>query len=251
MINVILSDEHEDYINAVAQELNQYEEISINDVVYNPVDTIKTLERYDPDIVILDHMNLEGQGLRLVREIQKRAQSHIVVISDIEDDTFVTSLVNNGVAYYLVKPFQVDDLVRRIKYVNQYCIDIFNYIFVPDRERFQQIIVYHLNKIGIPPNFKGHHYLIDAILLVNQDNSWLNGITRRLYPIIARNHHTNPALVERSMRYAIDKAWATGRVSDLEELFPYTIDPDKGKPTNSAFIAKMADIINFDLNKND
>lgn len=247
----MLSDEHEDYINGVAEGLNQYDEIVISGIAYNPADTIRIVERHNPDIVILDYMNLDDQGMRLVKDVSSRAQSHIIVISDIEDDSFVADLVSSGVAYYLLKPFQIADLAKRIEYVNQYHVNIFNYIFVPDREEIQQTIVNHLNKIGIPSNFKGHHYLIDAIILVIQDNSWVNGITKRLYPLIAKNRRTTPSLVERSIRYAIDKAWVTGRLSDLEELFPYTIDPDKGKPTNSAFIAKLADIISYDLNIND
>lgn len=246
MIKVVVGDENPKYIELISRELKHELEISVLGTASNPNELIKIIGQEQPDIVVLDFMHPVETGISVVQRIlKKQPLTQILVISDIENDQFVGELPIIGVAYYMIKPFQVLDLIERLKFIHNYYSSMLDLFYIRDRRAIQQFLVNCFAELGIPPNYKGHRYLMDAILLVSQDDSWLNGITKRLYPAVARGNRTTASHVERSIRYAIDTAWAKGDFNQLQKLFPYAIDPARGKPTNAAFIAKMADIINL------
>ncbi|NMB39134.1 MAG: response regulator [Firmicutes bacterium] len=245
MINIILGDDNITYTSDIVTNLNKQTDINLKGFANNVEDFMGKVEQDPPEIAVLDFMDPIEKGLRLIDRILREYQLSVIVISDVDDDNFVAALRDIGVAYYLMKPFSWETLVQRIKYVHEYHENMFNLFYVHDRRLIQQFLIDYFSALGIPPYLKGHRYLLDAVMLVSQDNSWLNGITKRLYPAVARCNRTSASHVERTIRYAIDTAWSKGDFAQLQQLFPYTIDPEKGKPTNSAFIAKMADIINF------
>ena len=98
-----------------------------------------------------------------------------------------------------------------------------------------------IHEIGVPAHIKGYQYLREAIMLSVNNNEMLNSITKLLYPTIAKKYETTPSRVERAIRHAIEVAWSRGRMETLDSLFGYTINTGKGKPTNSEFIAMIAD----------
>ena len=100
-----------------------------------------------------------------------------------------------------------------------------------------------IHEIGVPAHIKGYQYLRAAIMMSVKDTEMLNSITKLLYPSIAKEYETTPSRVERAIRHAIEVAWSRGKMETLEELFGYTINTGKGKPTNSEFIALIADKI--------
>ena len=106
-----------------------------------------------------------------------------------------------------------------------------------------------IHEIGVPAHIKGYHYLRDAIMMAVEDMNMLNSITKILYPTIAKNHQTTPSRVERAIRHAIEVAWSRGKMDTIDELFGYTVSVGKGKPTNSEFIALIADKIRLDYKK--
>ena len=106
-----------------------------------------------------------------------------------------------------------------------------------------------IHEIGVPAHIKGYQYLRDAIMMAVEDMSMLNSITKILYPTIAKNHQTTPSRVERAIRHAIEVAWSRGKMDTIDELFGYTVSVGKGKPTNSEFIALIADKIRLDYKK--
>ena len=103
-----------------------------------------------------------------------------------------------------------------------------------------------IHEVGVPAHIKGYQYLRDAIIMSIQDMELLNSITKILYPTIAKKHHTTSSRVERAIRHAIEVAWSRGKMETIDELFGYTINNGKGKPTNSEFIALIADRIRLD-----
>ena len=107
-----------------------------------------------------------------------------------------------------------------------------------------------IHEIGVPAHIKGYQYLRDAIILSVNDMEMLNSITKVLYPTIAKRHQTTPSRVERAIRHAIEVAWSRGKVDTIEELFGYTVSDRKGKPTNSEFIALLADKIRLEYKMN-
>ena len=106
-----------------------------------------------------------------------------------------------------------------------------------------------IHEIGVPAHIKGYQYLRDAIMMAVEDMNMLNSITKILYPTIAKNHKTTPSRVERAIRHAIEVAWSRGKMDTIDELFGYTVSVGKGKPTNSEFIALIADKIRLDYKK--
>lgn len=245
MIKVALRDDDQEFCSLLLGELNHEPEIS---TLTTGTDQgfLNLIVENQPDVAVLDCMQPVDRGMGIIEKIMKlQPAAQVLAMSDIEDDQFVNQLRELGTAYYLIKPFHPKTLIDRIKYVHYYNSNRFNPLFGRKRGPIQQFLVGYLAKLGIPPTYKGHRYLLDAILLASQDHSWLDGITKKLYPAVARSHRTKASHVERSIRYAIDTAWTKGDLDQLHRLFPYAIDPARGKPTNSAFIAKMADIINM------
>jgi len=247
VIKIVVGDQdHSTYIDQLISAIEQEKDILLSGVTTQYHDVYQLIAQKQPDIVILDFMDPVEHGLELVSQVLQQYQPiQVLVVSAIEEDDFVAQLRDLGVAYYLIKPFFIPELLDRIRYIDQYYHYGLSQFYIRDRRSIQQFLTNYFTKIGILPNYKGHRYLIDAILLVCQDSSWLDGITKRLYPAVAKGNRTTASHVERSIRYALDIAWTKGDIEQLEKLFPYAIDPAKGKPTNSAFIAKMADIINL------
>ena len=106
-----------------------------------------------------------------------------------------------------------------------------------------------IHEIGVPAHIKGYQYLRDAIMMAVEDMNMLNSITKILYPTIAKRHQTTPSRVERAIRHAIEVAWSRGKMDTIDRLFGYTVSVGKGKPTNSEFIALIADKIRLDYKK--
>ena len=104
-----------------------------------------------------------------------------------------------------------------------------------------------IHDVGVPAHIKGHQYLRDAIVMSMKDNEMLNGITKVLYPAVAEKYRTTPSRVERAIRHAIEVAWGRGKIDTLQNVFGYTINMGKGKPTNSEFIAMIADKLRLEM----
>ncbi|HKM18368.1 MAG: response regulator [Firmicutes bacterium] len=245
MIKVALRDDDWEFCSAFLDELESEPEIEPH-LAATDEGFLELVAGKYPDVAVLDCMQPIERGMGLVQKTMRlQPQTRVLVISRIADDHFVTGLSELGTAYYLIKPFEPRALIARIKWIHYYLGSGFDPLYGRNRGPMRQFLAGYLANLGIPPNYKGHRYLIDAILLASQDHAWLNGITKRLYPAVARSNHTGAGHVERSIRYAIDAAWTKGDLEQLQKLFPYAIDPARGKPTNSTFIAKMADIINM------
>ena len=116
-----------------------------------------------------------------------------------------------------------------------------------DYHRLELIITDIIHEIGVPAHIKGYQYLRDSIIMAVTDMDILNSITKQLYPSIAKKHHTTSSRVERAIRHAIEVAWNRGKMDTINELFGYTIQAGSGKPTNSEFIAMIADKLRLQL----
>ena len=152
-----------------------------------------------------------------------------------------------------MKPFHNDVVVNRIKSANQMIRHEMRYLGhsacqaapVPEMN-LETRVTDMIHEIGIPAHIKGYHYLRDAIMMAVEDMDVLNAITKVLYPTVAKMHQTTSSRVERAIRHAIEVAWSRGKLDTLDELFGYTVSNGKGKPTNSEFIALIADTIRLE-----
>ena len=162
---------------------------------------------------------------------------------------------NLGAYYYIMKPFDNDMIINRIKHVRNQAMsrirDIRKMSTCDNKTEYMEKnlevdVTNIIHEIGVPAHIKGYQYLRDAIIMSVQDMDMLNSITKILYPDNCQKHQTTPSRVERAIRHAIEVAWSRGKMDTIDELFGYTVSTGKGKPTNSEFIALIADKIRLE-----
>ncbi len=167
-----------------------------------------------------------------------------------------------GAQYYVVKPFDIEVLIKRIEELKNYRVperrnnfivreEKSNYIEIQGKEKIEDnleaLVTNIIHEIGVPAHIKGYQYLREAIMMVVDNIDMINQITKQLYPEIAQKYKTTPSRVERAIRHAIEVAWGRGKIEAMEKIFGYTVNASKGKPTNSEFIAMIADKLRLEI----
>ena len=214
---------------------------------------VKKIVELEPDVVILDLILPQIDGLGVLEHMEKqRVKSKFVILSAFGAENFVEKALDLGAHCFVMKPFEPSILLQRIREAaqgegtsggrrqNQ----------SPSWQRqavIEELIARRLTELGIPAHYKGYRYLKDGISLVIDDVELLGRVTKVLYPVIAKRNRTSPEKVERAMRHAIETAWSRGDVEVLHRTFGYSVDANRGRPTNSSFIAKLADQIRLEL----
>ena len=217
--------------------------------------------RFYPSPYVGDLEDLRtGKALQeTIQRFQTLLEVHpqVIVVSAVSQESVTEHAFALGAAYYILKPFDTRVIIARVKSVGmtgEKGDKVVTTVF-ENRNRLQNHsmeaeITQTIHEIGVPAHIKGYQYLRDAILMSVSDTEMLGAITKRLYPNIAKKHQTTPSRVERAIRHAIEVAWSRGKVDTIEELFGYTVSDRKGKPTNSEFIALLADKIRLEYKMN-
>ena len=212
-----------------------------------------------PDVVLLDLIMPKMDGLTVMEQVNQdnsvNKRPYFIVITAVGQERITEDAFNKGANYYVMKPFNNEVLLDRIKSVRKM---FRNYEKKNEDGRLEGTargedlenrVTNMLHEIGIPAHIKGYHYLRDAIIMAVKDMDVLNAITKILYPTVAKKYQTTSSRVERAIRHAIEVAWSRGKLDTLDELFGYTVSTGKGKPTNSEFIALIADTIQLEYKK--
>lgn len=203
-----------------------------------------------PDVLLIDVFisNLDGlEVVDLIREDEELNSVKIIFLTTVGSPRIINMAFNLGADYYIMKPYSVDILSKRIMQMSEEYLD--------DEEGIEELSLnnkYEMNSlendvteiirdIGIPAHIKGYQYIREGIIMSITDMNMLNYITKLLYPSIAKKYKTTSSSVERAIRHAIEVAWGRGKIEVIEDLFGYTVSAGKGKPTNSEFIALIAD----------
>ena len=215
------------------------------------------IEETEPDLLLLDLIMPKLDGLGVMERLQEKQKMkkvpEIIVVSGISQERITDTAFALGASYYLLKPFESETL---ISHVQKFKPGARAKLIATGNEnrRNEKMAKYNLesdvtniiHEIGVPAHIKGYQYLRDAIMMSVDDKEMLNSITKILYPSIAKQHGTTPSRVERAIRHAIEVAWSRGKVDTIDELFGYTVHNGKGKPTNSEFVALIADKIRLE-----
>jgi len=196
-------------------------------------------------------------GLKVLEEINKAESSlkkpAFIILTALGQEEVMEEAIGLGAEYVILKPFERTSLIKKIRQIK-------NGKLLSDQEKFIKLEEEHqdekyrleiivtnvIHEIGVPAHIKGYQYLRDSIIMSVNDMDILNSITKQLYPTIAKMHNTTPSRVERAIRHAIEVAWNRGKMDTINELFGYSIQAGKGKPTNSEFIALIADKIRLE-----
>ncbi len=251
-IRIGIADDNKDFSDILTEFLKAHQEMEVIFTASNGMEAVDQCLVEQPDVLILDMIMPYLDGLGVMDRLQTlmgEKMPKIVILSALGQESVSMKAINMGAAYYLVKPFDLGSLATRIQMMTGLDKEprsraAMNHVIrtsPEDQEPLEVAITNIIHEVGVPAHIKGYHYLRDAIALVVDNMELLGAVTKELYPTIAEKNRTTPSRVERAIRHAIEVAWNRGKLETINALFGYTIQNDKGKPTNSEFIAIIAD----------
>lgn len=252
-LSVAIADDNERMLNLLGEIIEGDKDLNLVGKANNGEDMYQIIKEEEPDVVLLDLIMPKMDGLSVMelvgadRTVKKRPD--FIVVTAIGQERITEDAFEKGASYYILKPFNNETVIQRIKNANHIVPKEYpagetqNKTIEVSQESLESQVTDMIHEIGIPAHIKGYHYLRDAILMAIDDMDVLNAITKVLYPTVAKKHQTTSSRVERAIRHAIEVAWSRGKLDTLDRLFGYTVSNGKGKPTNSEFIALVADTI--------
>ncbi|MDR0267029.1 sporulation transcription factor Spo0A [Paenibacillus sp.] len=256
-IEVLLADDNREFTNLLAEYITEQEDMMVTGIAYNGEEVLNMISesRKIPDVLILDIImpHLDGLGvLERLREMNLSPQPKIIMLTAFGQENITQRAVQLGASYYILKPFDMEVLASRIRQlvggqsvtsgnVSMASSLKSNVVPMAKGKNLDANITSIIHEIGVPAHIKGYQYLREAITMVYNNIEILGAITKTLYPAIAEKFKTTPSRVERAIRHAIEVAWTRGNIDSISHLFGYTINISKSKPTNSEFIAMVAD----------
>jgi len=255
-ISVLIADDNKEFCSILNDYLLNQRDIIVTAVAKDGREALALIEEKQPDLVVLDIImpHLDGLGvLEKLNSMNLEKMPRIIVLSAVGQDKITQRAITLGADYYVVKPFDMDVFTKRIREMfNETTSNVIkkqtNTMIETDVKvqskgpiDLETEITNIIHEIGVPAHIKGYMYLREAITMVVNDMELLSAVTKELYPSIAKKYNTTASRVERAIRHAIEVAWGRGQVDAINKLFGYTIHNEKGKPTNSEFIAIIAD----------
>ena len=228
--------------------IEMQDDMMIVSCIYDGLNVIGKIKEHKPDLLLLDIAMPEKDGLAVLDDLiadKSIIKPDIIMMSSIGQERVTQKAISLGALYYVVKPFNFEIMVRRIrdfsKKEENMLMERANISYGIVRETIEKRVTEIIRAAGIPAHIKGYKYLREAILLVIKDDDAIESITKMLYPTLANIFKTTPTRIERAIRHSIEVAWNRGNVAIQEDIFGYTVNSNNGKPTNSEFIAMIAD----------
>ena len=270
-VNVVIVDDNPMILNTLDEVISSEAGLSVIGRADNGKDAIDMIKDTQPDVVLLDLVMPQMDGITVVENIKKKTSMlknpAFIILSAVGGEQMTEEAFQAGANYFLMKPFDKDILVNKIRRIGKRpvrpvpgkVLEAPLKAATPEeaamnreeymKDHLETDITKMLHELGIPAHIKGYQYLREAILIAVADMDVINAVTKVLYPEIAKKNYTSSSRVERAIRHAIEVAWGRGSLEVIDELFGYTISTGKGKPTNSEFIALIADKICLDYKK--
>lgn len=258
-IKVLIADDNKDFCDILGSYFEKQEDMVISAICHDGSQAYDKIKNTSPDIAIIDNVmpRLDGLGvLEKVRNLSSEKKPVCIMLSAMNQENITQRALDLGAEYYMVKPFDLEALVNRIRQLKTHGAPVGE--AQPNKSAVHSTritgqeltarVTSILHEIGVPAHIRGYHYMREAIIMAVNDMDILNYITKELYPSIAKKCKTTPSRVERAIRHAIEVAWSRGKIDAINQMFGYTVSNDKGKPTNSEFIALIADKLKLELN---
>ncbi|AGB40542.1 sporulation transcription factor Spo0A [Halobacteroides halobius DSM 5150] len=253
-IKVFLADDNNDFCNLLQEYLTQQDEFEVVGIANDGTEVLEEIDDIELDVLVLDIIMPHLDGVGVLEELHNKDlinQFKIIMLTAFGQENLTQRVVNLGADYYILKPFDLDKLCKRIKQVTN---PVSNSDYVvkgqePKRKSFnlEERITEIMHQIGVPAHIKGYLYLRKAIEMVINKVELLGAVTKKLYPTVAEEFDTTASRVERAIRHAIEVSWKNGNTRVINKIFGHSITSSSGKPTNSQFIAKIADKIRIEL----
>ncbi len=247
---IVIADDNKEFCSNLKSYLSETESFEVVGTAHDGKTAYETVLENRPDVLLVNIILPLLDGLAVLSKINNNnilsKKPKTIVFSPSAHENIINSAMNHGASYYLVKPFEFSVLRDRIADITAEKQTAGN-VFDTKSKDLETNITMHIQQLGVPAHIKGYQYIRDAITMVIEDMDAINSITKILYPTVAKHYNTTPSRVERAIRHAIEVAWDRGNPDVLNDLFGYTILSSKGKPTNSEFIAMIADKIRLEM----
>ncbi len=247
MINVFMVDSNESTIKEVKQYFSNHSSICIKNTCRDGISAIEELNNNKYDVLLLNPIISKIDGIELLRLMNSNnINTRVIIYSDSYNSNIVSSLYKFNISFYLLKDTNMEILEQRI--IDSTKLNYEEYEF--DDNKISKKTSKLLHDLGMPSHIKGYQYIRDAIIMIYNNSSYIGGITKQLYPDIAKKFDTTPSRVERAIRHAIEVSWSRGDYDLMDEIFGHSVDFDRAKPTNSEFLATLADKLNLEDKNN-
>jgi two-component system response regulator (stage 0 sporulation protein A) len=273
-IGIVIADSDTTYTGNLKSYIDSEENMEVSRIVSSGDLVNAALEETGADVLIMDIILPVLDGFFVLRQLEKLSKrpSLVIVASVIGHELLVRKAAEAGADYYVLKPLNYQTFVERIKFLSNIYVSKDSCRENRDLSATVPILSFPtasavsdgpliiekpilnvkkettrlLHEIGVPANLKGHNYLRDAVLMVLEDRKLINSVTKTIYPSIGQRYDTSACSVERAIRTALETAWTRGKTEILNNLFGFTVNINKGKPTNAEFIALIADKLSLD-----
>jgi two-component system response regulator (stage 0 sporulation protein A) len=251
-IKVCIVDDNRELVGLLEEYLSSQDDFEVLGVAYNGQECLNMLKDKEPDVLVLDIIMPHLDGLGVLEKLRQadRPQPNVIMLTAFGQEDVTKKAVDLGAAYFILKPFDMEGLASHIRQVSGNAAPLIKRASSSIRssnesqgkgKNLDASITSIIHEIGVPAHIKGYLYLREAISMVYNDIELLGSITKVLYPDIAKKYNTTASRVERAIRHAIEVAWSRGNIESISSLFGYTVSMTKAKPTNSEFIAMVAD----------
>ncbi|WP_100331514.1 sporulation transcription factor Spo0A [Bacillus xiapuensis] len=250
-IKVAIVDDNRELVKLLEEYISSQEDMEVVAKANNGQECLELLSEARPEVLILDIIMPHVDGLAVLekmRSIDLSPMPNVIMLTAFGQEDVTKKAVELGASYFMLKPFDMESLVSHIRQVggseHQTAQRSANSIVNSPEKKSVNLdasITSIIHEIGVPAHIKGYLYLREAISMVYNDIELLGSITKVLYPDIAKKYNTTASRVERAIRHAIEVAWSRGNIDSISTLFGYTVSMTKAKPTNSEFIAMVAD----------
>ena len=246
---ILLADSNPDFCSLLGDLIDGEKDMELVAAADNGVDALALIAELRPAVLLLDLVLSKLDGLELLRRLPETGvRPHVIVLSGFVNNKVVADCSALGADYFMPKPCDAPALLSRIRQLvsaGQSPLPSAGFEIAPAQSRqdanLEAVVTDIIHEIGVPAHIKGYQYLREAIILTINDMEMINAVTKVLYPEVARKFATTPSRVERAIRHAIEVAWDRGDIEVLQKFFGYTVSNIQGTPTNSEFIARIAD----------
>ena len=241
---VLIADSADDFCTALTAALQHADGFQVVGTANDGEQAIRMVEERKPDVLVLDLMLSKKDGISVLKAVSGMERRPITLATSVFVTQYVSAAAANlGVRYLMLKPCDMTALVERLEEIRGGDGQKAAEKRRPDKTSIESMVTGIIHEIGVPAHIKGYQYLREAIIIAVNDMDVINAITKVLYPQVAKTFGTTPSRVERAIRHAIEVAWDRGDLDTLQRFFGYTVSNTKGKPTNSEFIARIANVV--------
>ncbi len=248
LATVIIADNSQEFCSGLVAALQRASGFQVLGTANDGEQAIRMVLDRKPKILVLDMMLKKQDGISVLKAIGSMEHKPVVLAtSGFITDYVASAAASLGVRYLMLKPCDMSALVERLEEIRGAATQKGSVRPGAGQGNIETLVTGIIHEIGVPAHIKGYQYLREAIIIATQDMDVINAITKVLYPQVAKTFQTTPSRVERAIRHAIEVAWDRGDLDTLQRFFGYTVSNTKGKPTNSEFIALIADKLQLQL----